>query len=75
MAEEVAAPGAPVPVARPFAGEWRNYLKSVFKKGFVHKLSSSPSAVFYIAENKTLSFDFFEDARGGLVKRVRRDSL
>ena len=55
VVEEVAAPGAPVPVGGPFAGAWRNYLKSVFKKGFMYKLSSSPSVVFYIAENKTLA--------------------
>jgi hypothetical protein len=74
------------------AGACRNYLKSVFKKGFVHKLSSNPSAVFYIAENKTLArkedrayegealgrkqaIVFIEDAEGGLVRRVHRDSL
>jgi len=38
-----------------FAGAWRNYLKSVYKRGFMYRLSSSPSAVFYIAENKTLA--------------------
>ena len=53
VAEEVAAPGA-VPVGRPFAGAWRHYLKSMCKQGFMYKLFSSPSAVFYMPENKTL---------------------
>ena len=30
-------------------------MRSVLKKGFMYKLSSRPSAVFYIAENKALA--------------------
>ena len=30
-------------------------MKSVFRKGFMYRLSCNPSAVVYIAENKTLS--------------------
>ena len=64
----------------------------MFKKGFVYKLSSNPSVVFYIAENNTLAAKensayegaalgrkldivLYEDAGGGLVRRVHRDSL
>ena len=93
MVEAVVAPGAPVLVGGPFyAGAWRTFLKSVFKKGFMYKLFFSPSAFFYISENKTLAgkedrtyegealgrklaIVFFEDAGGGLVRRVHRDSL
>ena len=92
MAEEVVASGVPVLVGGPFAAAWRNYLKSVFKKGFMHKLASNPSAACYIAENKTLAGKYdrayegealgrklaivlLEDAGGGLVRRVHRDSL
>ena len=39
----------------PFAVAWRNYLKSVFKRGFWYKLSSWPSVFFYVSENKTLA--------------------
>ena len=67
-------------------------MKSVFKKGFMYKLSSGPSAVFYISENKTLvgkedrtyegaalcrrlAIVLFENAVGGLLRRVHRGSL
>ena len=30
-------------------------MRSVFKKGFMYKLSCKPSVVLYIAENKTLA--------------------
>ena len=33
---------------------WRNYIKSVFKKGFMYTLSCKPASILYIAENKTL---------------------
>jgi hypothetical protein len=55
VADDVAAPAAPVPVGGPFALAWRNYMKSVFKKGFMYRLSCKPSVVLYIAENKTLA--------------------
>ena len=56
VVEEVVALGDHLPVGGPFfVGAWRNYLKSVFKQCFMYKLSSSPSAVFYIAESKTLA--------------------
>ena len=47
---------APVaPVGGPFASAWRNYIKSVFKKGLMYKLSCNPLSILYIAENKTLA--------------------
>ena len=92
VAHDVAVPAAPVPVGGPFALAWRNYIKSVFKKGFMYRLSCKPSVVLYIAENKTLAgkedrtyegealgrkmaIVFFEDAYGGLFRRVNRESL
>ena len=36
----------------PSAIAWRYYLESVYKKGFMYKLSGK---LFYIAENKTLA--------------------
>ena len=33
---------------------WRNYIKHVFAKGFMYQVSCNPSAVLYIADNKTL---------------------
>ena len=47
------------PPAAPLAGNafhtaWRNYVKTVFKKGFMYKLSCGPS-VFYVSENKSLA--------------------
>ncbi len=49
------APLAPAPVGGPLAEAWRTYARSVFKKGFMHKLSCRPSVTFYVAENKTLA--------------------
>ena len=50
-----AAPPAPAPPGGPFALAWRNYIKSVFKKGFMYKVSCKPAATLYVAENKTLA--------------------
>ena len=55
VADDPVVLAPPVPVGGPFAAAWRNYLKSVLKKGFMFKLSCNPSVVFYIAENKTLA--------------------
>ena len=55
LVEDVPAGPAPHAVGGPYAGAWRNYIKTVFKKGFMHKLSCKPSAHFYVAENKTLA--------------------
>ena len=49
------APGGPAPPGGPFAVAWRNYLKSVFQKGFMYRVSCRPSVTFYVAENKTLA--------------------
>ena len=53
--EDVPAGPAPHAVCGPFVGAWRNYIKTVFKKGFMYKLSCRPSVHFYVAENKTLA--------------------
>ena len=55
LVEDVPAGPAPHAVGGPFVGAWRNYIKTVFKKGFMYKLSCKPSAHFYVAENKTLA--------------------
>ena len=55
LVEEVPAGPAPHAFGGPFVGAWRNYIKTVFKKGFMYKLSCRPSAHFYVAENKTLA--------------------
>ncbi len=70
---------------------WRNYMKSVFQKGFMYRLSCKPSVILYVAENKTLagreerSYEgealgrkmavVFFEDHGGLVKRVNRESF
>ena len=38
----------------PFAKAWRNYVKSIFKRGFMYTLSCRPSTFLYVSENKTL---------------------
>ena len=48
-------PPAPAMAATAFEVAWRNYIKTVLKKGFMYKLSISPSSIFYISENKTLA--------------------
>ena len=54
IAEHLPAPAAP-PSGSPFAVAWRNYLRSILKKGFWYRLSCSPSVTFYVSENKTLA--------------------
>ena len=44
-----------VPGAGTFAVAWRNYIRSVLKKGFMYRLSIKPSVILYVAENKTLA--------------------
>ena len=39
----------------PFVLAWRNYMKSVFQKGFMYRLALNPAVVLYVAENKTLA--------------------
>ena len=93
VADDAGGPAAaPLPMGGPFAVAWRNYMKSIFKKGFMYRLSCKPSVTLYIAENKTLAgkedrmyegealgrkmaIVFFEEADGGLVRRVNRESL
>ena len=55
LVDDVPAGPAPPAFGGPFVGAWRNYIKTVFKKGFMYKLSCKPSAHFYVAENKTLA--------------------
>ena len=43
------------PAGGPFAIAWRNYMRTVLKKGFMYKFTSRPSVIFYIAENKILA--------------------
>ena len=38
-----------------FTVSWRNYIRSVFQKGFMYRLSCKPSVILYVAENKTLA--------------------
>ena len=46
-----AAPAAP----HSFSSAWRNYIKQVFTKGFMYRLSINPAVTFYVSENKTLA--------------------
>ena len=54
---EGAVPAGPVVpgAAGPFATAWRNYIKAMFVKGQMYKISFKPSVILYIAENKTLA--------------------
>ena len=42
-------------VGSPFAIAWRNYVKSVLRKGFMYKISQRPETILYVSENKTLA--------------------
>jgi len=53
--EALVAPAAPVGPGGLFAVAWRNYIRAVFKKGYMYKVSCKPSVILYIAENKTLA--------------------
>ena len=50
-----AASAAPAAPGGPFAVAWRNYVRTVFQKGFMYRLSCKPSVILYIAENKVLA--------------------
>ena len=50
-----AAPAAPAGPGGPFAVAWRNYVRTVFQKGFMYRLSCKPSVILHIAENKVLA--------------------
>ena len=55
---EIDAPEAPAAPAAPggtFAVAWRNYMKTVFAKGYFYKVSCCPASILYIAEHKTLA--------------------
>ena len=54
-ADNAVAPVVPAPSGGPFALAWRHYMKSVFQKGFMYRVSCNPSVVLYVAENKTLA--------------------
>ena len=56
LAPEVpAAPAVPAVHGGTFGTAWRNYVKSIFRKGFMYRLSCRPTVILYIAENKTLA--------------------
>ena len=55
VAGDAVAPVVPAPLGGPFALAWRNYMKYVFPKGFMYRVSCNPSVVLYVAENKTLA--------------------
>ena len=55
VADNAGGPVVPAPQGGPFALAWRHYMKSVFQKGFMYRVSCSPSVVLYVAENKTLA--------------------
>ena len=55
LEEEVVAAAPVVPVGGLFAAAWRNYIKSVFKKGFMFTVAVDPETLIYVAENKTLA--------------------
>ena len=38
-----------------FAIAWRNYIKTILKRGFWYNFSCWPSVFFYVSENKTLA--------------------
>ena len=50
-----APPLAPGVVGSAFAVAWRNYIKQLFKKGFMFRLSVNLEVTIYISENKTLA--------------------
>ena len=55
VADDVAVVAGANPVGGPFAVAWRNYMKSMFQKGHMYRISCRPSVILYVAENKTLA--------------------
>ena len=56
----VGGPPGPPPAPQATAGTafstaWRNYAKSLFRKGCMYQLSLHPQSLLYVCENKTLS--------------------
>ena len=68
LAAAHAAPSAP-PGATAFPPKWRTYVKSVFKKGSMYKLSCKPSVVLYVVENKTLAGKEYRSYEGEAMGR------
>ena len=89
---EADAPGHVAPhavTASPFATAWRNYIKSVFQKGYMYNISERKT-LLYVSENKTLGgkedrntdgeaagrklvVTFFGETHDGFAYRVDRD--
>ena len=63
------APAAAAPVGGPWATAWRNYIKTVFKKGHFYTISCNPAVFVYIQENKTLAGKEDKDYEGEAVGR------
>ena len=38
-----------------FAVAWRNYVRSVLRKGFMYRISQKPETLIYVSENKSLA--------------------
>ena len=55
VADTGGAPPVLLAPGGPFATAWRNYLRSVFKRGFWYRLPCCPSVTLYVSENKTLA--------------------
>ena len=54
--ELVPEPEAPAaPPAPAFVAAWRNYVRSVFRPGWMYRIRSCPRQLLYVMENKTLA--------------------
>ena len=42
----------PAIAGRPFAEAWRNYIKSVLKKGFMYRISQAPESFIFVSEKQ-----------------------
>lgn len=63
------APAAAAPVGGPWATAWRNYIKTVLKKGHFYTISCNPAVFVYVQENKTLAGKEDKDYEGEAVGR------
>ena len=52
-----------------FAVAWRNYVKQVFRPGFMYRVSEMPHTLLYVSSNKTLAGKYDRSSEGEAAGR------
>ena len=65
----LAVPVGHAPASHGFEAAWRNYVKSLFCRGNIFKLSCNPDVLMYIGENRTLAGQEHREHEGEAMGR------